>query len=77
MTSVVNPNESLYSSGTVAGSRGDQAVGRSLEMVKYSVALVLWERGLIPEFATKLMTLCSNSTLFSFMKTFLLDFLNF
>jgi len=53
MTSVVNPNESLYSSGTVAGSRGDQAVGRSLEMVKYSVALVLWERGLIPEFATK------------------------
>jgi IS1 family transposase len=30
--------------------RATKAVNRSLEMVKYSLALVLWERKLIPEF---------------------------
>ncbi|MBB5253843.1 hypothetical protein HNQ62_001614 [Sulfurisphaera ohwakuensis] len=32
--------------------RSTKAVNRSLEMVKYSIALVLWERKLIPEFIT-------------------------
>ncbi|MCY0863073.1 MAG: IS1 family transposase, partial [Metallosphaera prunae] len=32
--------------------RATKAVNRSLEMMRYSVGLVLWERGLIPEFVT-------------------------
>gem|GEM_PF-1485834 len=32
------------------GSRGLQRLFRSLEVVKYSLALVSWERRLIPEF---------------------------
>lgn len=29
-------------------------MNRSLDVVKYSVALVLWERGLIPEFISRI-----------------------
>jgi len=49
----VNPNESLHSSlreRLVRFKRAIKAVNRSLDIVKYSLALVLWERGLIPEF---------------------------
>jgi IS1 family transposase len=43
--SPVNPNESLHSSlrdRLVRLKRATKAVNRSLEMVKYSLALVLW-----------------------------------
>jgi len=51
----VNPNESLHSSlrdGLVRFKRATKAVNRSLEMIEYSIALVLWERRLIPEFVS-------------------------
>ncbi|BFH72194.1 hypothetical protein SJAV_01380 [Sulfurisphaera javensis] len=51
--SPVNPNESLHSSlrdRLVRFKRATKAVNRSIEMMKYSIALVLWERMLIPEF---------------------------
>ncbi len=47
----VNPNESLHSSlRDRLVKRATKAVSRSLEMIKYSLAIVLWERKLIPEF---------------------------
>ncbi|BDB98294.1 hypothetical protein SACC_13110 [Saccharolobus caldissimus] len=47
----VNPNESLHSSlRDRLVKRDTKAVSRSLEMIKYSLAIVLWERRLIPEF---------------------------
>jgi hypothetical protein len=39
----------LVTEGQVRFKRATKAVNRSLEMVKYSLALVLWERKLIPE----------------------------
>ena len=55
VVSPVNPNESLHSSlrdRLVRFKRATKAVDRSLEMMKCSVGLLLWERGLIPEFIT-------------------------
>jgi len=49
----VNPNESLHSSlrdRLVRFKRATKTVSRSLEIIKYSLAIVLWERKLIPEF---------------------------
>ncbi|BCS92575.1 MAG: hypothetical protein MjAS7_1183 [Metallosphaera javensis (ex Sakai et al. 2022)] len=51
--SPVNPNESFHSSlrdRLVRFKRATKAVNRSFDMMRYSVGLVLWERGLIPEF---------------------------
>ena len=53
VVSLVNPNEGLHSSlrdRLVRFKRATKAVNRSINMVKYSIALVLWERRLIPEF---------------------------
>jgi len=53
VVSPVNLNESLHSSlrdRLVRFKRATKAVNTSSEMVKYSLALVLWERRLIPEF---------------------------
>ncbi|QXJ33835.1 hypothetical protein J5U22_00380 [Saccharolobus shibatae] len=33
--------------------RATKAVNRSINMMKYSIALVLWERRLIPEFVAQ------------------------
>jgi len=53
VVSPVNPNESLHSPfGLVRFKRATKAVNRSLEMIEYSIALVLWERRLIPEFVS-------------------------
>ncbi|BBL47974.1 insertion element protein [Metallosphaera sedula] len=55
VVSPVNSNESLHPSlrnRLVRFKRATKTVNRSLEMMKYSVKLVLWERGLIPEFVT-------------------------
>ena len=46
----VNPNESLPD--RFVRLKGETKMNRSLEMMKYSVGLVLWERGLTPEFIT-------------------------
>ncbi|BAB67113.1 putative transposase [Sulfurisphaera tokodaii str. 7] len=51
VVSPVNPNEGLHSSlRDRLVKRATKAVNRSINMVKYSIALVLWERMLIPEF---------------------------
>ncbi|QXJ30585.1 hypothetical protein J5U21_00231 [Saccharolobus shibatae] len=51
VVSPVNPNESLHSSlRDRLAKRATKAVNRSINIVKYSIALVLWERRLIPEF---------------------------
>jgi len=53
VVSPVNPNESLYSSSRdrlVRFKRATKAVNRSINLMKYSIALVLWEKRLIPEF---------------------------
>jgi len=53
VVSPVNPNESLHSSlrdRLVRFKRATKAVNRSINLMKYSIALVLWERRLIPEF---------------------------
>ena len=53
VVSLVNPNEGLHSSlrdRLVRFKRATKAVNRSISMIKYSIALVLWERKLIPEF---------------------------
>jgi IS1 family transposase len=53
VVSPVNPNESLHSSlrdRLVRFKRATKAVNRSTNLMKYSIALVLWERRLIPEF---------------------------
>ncbi len=48
---LVNPNGSLHSSlRDRLVKRATKAVNRSLEMIKYSLAIVLCERKLIPEF---------------------------
>gem|GEM_PF-236571 len=55
VVSPVNPNGSFYSSirdKLGRFKRATKAVNRSLEMVKYSLALVLWDKRLIPEFIT-------------------------
>jgi len=55
VVSPVNPNEPLHSSlrdRLVRFKRATKTVNRSLEMMKYSVGIVLWERGLILEFIT-------------------------
>ncbi|ACR41571.1 conserved hypothetical insertion element protein [Sulfolobus islandicus M.16.4] len=49
----VNPNESLHSSlrdCLVRFKRATKAVNRSLEMIKYSLAIDFWERKLISKF---------------------------
>ena len=56
MVSPVDPNESLYSSlrdRWVRSKRAAKAVSRGLEIVEYPLALVLWERRLIPEFIAR------------------------
>ena len=50
MVKFVNPNEALLRDRLVRFKRFTKAVNRSLEVMKYSIALVLWERMLIPEF---------------------------
>ncbi|BCU69760.1 hypothetical protein KN1_10570 [Stygiolobus caldivivus] len=53
VVSPVNPNESFHSSlrdRLVRFKRATKAVNRSINMVKYSIALASWERRLIPEF---------------------------
>ncbi len=55
VVSPVNPNGSFHFSirdKLVRFKRATKAVNRSLEMVKYSLALVLWDKRLIPEFIT-------------------------
>ncbi|ACP34284.1 conserved hypothetical insertion element protein [Sulfolobus islandicus Y.G.57.14] len=48
----VNPNKPLYSSlrDRVRFKRATKAVNRSRQMMRYSIAIVLWDRKLIPEF---------------------------
>jgi len=56
VVSPVDPNESLYSSlrdRWVRSKRAAKAVSRGLEVVEYPLALVLWERRLIPEFIAR------------------------
>ncbi|AKV75313.1 transposase [Metallosphaera sedula] len=51
----MNPNESLHlllRDRLVRFKRATKAVNRSLEMMRYSVGLFLWERDLIPKFVT-------------------------
>jgi len=44
-------NEGLHSSlRDRLVKRATKAVNRSISMIKYSIALVLWERRLVPEF---------------------------
>jgi IS1 family transposase len=53
VVSPVNPNESFHSSlrdRLVRFKRATKAVNRSIRTMMYSIALVLWERRLIPEF---------------------------
>jgi IS1 family transposase len=53
VVSPVNPNESFHSSlrdRLARFKKATKAVNRSAEMVECSLALVLYERGLIPEF---------------------------
>ncbi|BAB66073.1 putative transposase [Sulfurisphaera tokodaii str. 7] len=51
VVSLVNPNEGLHSSlRDRLVKRATKAVNRSISMIKYSIALVLWERRLVPEF---------------------------
>ena len=54
VVSPVNPNESFHSSlrdRLVRFKRATKAVNRGIRTMMYSIALVLWERRLIPEFA--------------------------
>jgi IS1 family transposase len=53
VVSPVNPNESFHSSlrdRLARFKRATKAVNRSTKMMKCSLALVLYEKGLIPEF---------------------------
>ena len=51
VVSPVNPNESFHSSfRLIRFKRATKAVNRSIRTMMYSIALVLWERRLIPEF---------------------------
>jgi len=53
VVSPVNPNKSFHSSlrdRLVIFKRATKAVNRSIRSMMYSIALVLWERRLIPEF---------------------------
>jgi len=53
VVSPVNPNESFHSSlrdRLVRFKRATKAVNRGIRTMMYSIALVLWERRLIPEF---------------------------
>ncbi|MEJ2774617.1 hypothetical protein WIW72_13175, partial [Stygiolobus sp. CP859M] len=53
VVSPVNPNESFHSSlrdRLIRFKRATKAVNRSIRSMMYSIALVLWERRLIPEF---------------------------
>ncbi|PVU74562.1 IS1 family transposase, partial [Sulfolobus sp. SCGC AB-777_G06] len=55
VVSPVNPNESFHSSlrdRLIRFKRATKAVNRSIRSMMYSIALVLWERRLIPEFVT-------------------------
>jgi IS1 family transposase len=51
----VNPNEPFHSSLSrlVRFKRAIKAVNRSVKMMLYSIALVLFEKGLIPEFVAE------------------------
>ena len=54
--SPVNPNESFHSSlrdRLVRFKRATKAMYRSVKMMLYSIALVLFEKGLIPEFVAE------------------------
>jgi transposase-like protein/IS1 family transposase len=56
IVSPVNPNESFHSSlrdRLVRFKRATKAVNRSVKMMLYSIALVLFEKGLIPEFVAE------------------------
>jgi transposase-like protein/IS1 family transposase len=56
IVSPVNPNESFHSSlrdRLVRFKRTTKAVNRSVKMMLYSIALVLFEKGLIPEFVAE------------------------
>lgn len=48
VASSVKPKESLLD--RLARFKRETEMNKSLEMMKYSVGLVLWERGLMPEF---------------------------
>ncbi|BFI74394.1 hypothetical protein YN1HA_4920 [Sulfurisphaera ohwakuensis] len=64
IVSPVNSNEGLHSSlrdRLVRFKRATKAVNRSISMIKYSIALVLWERRLIPD--SLMMTLSPQSNL--------------
>ncbi|WP_457852388.1 IS1 family transposase [Saccharolobus islandicus] len=53
VVSPVNPNESFHSSlrdRLIRFKRATKAVNRSIRTMMYSIALVLWEKRLIPEF---------------------------
>ncbi|MCG3107745.1 hypothetical protein L3N51_00010 [Metallosphaera sp. J1] len=50
VVSPVNPNESLRD--RLVRFKRATRVNRSFEMMRYSVGLVLWKRGLMPEFIT-------------------------
>jgi len=53
VVSPVNPNESFHSSlrdRLIRFKRATKAVNRSISTMMYFIALVLWEKKLIPEF---------------------------